>query len=132
MKKKVKTYDLTLFTFSNLKCQCLLKDGIETLQNQLSKTKETLENKNDREINKWMKHVEKTLQILQKQERDHFKYRVDFAKELIEQKKLWDINGNKSTVQTVSYLTGKAKEEDLLIKENTKKRGRKRKKTDKK
>lgn len=118
---------LPLYTFSNLKCQCVLRDGITALQTHLSKTKETLENKNDRDINKWMKHVNKTLEILKQQEREHLRYRTEFARELAEQKKIIDINSNKNHIQTVPYLTGKAKEDDMLLKEETKRKRKKRK-----
>jgi len=121
--------NLTLYSLSNLKCQCVLKDGIETLQNHLSKTKLSLENKNDRDIKKWMQNVDKALEILKRQEQEHYNYRVEFAKEFIAQKKLLDINSEKNNIQTVSYLSGKAKEEDTLLKEQTKKRKKKRKKT---
>jgi hypothetical protein len=78
-----------------------------------------------------MKHVDKTLLALKNMEREHYNYRVEFAKELIEQKKLADINSNRKSIQTLSYKSGQAKEEETLLKETTKKRRKKRKKLEK-
>lgn len=95
-----------------------MSEGIAILREQLAKT--TIQDK------AWIRNMEKSLEMLKKDNQAHFQFRVEYARELIEQKKVFEINGEKHHLQTIAYSTGKEKEDEF---NELQKKSKKRKRT---
>lgn len=94
-----------------------MSEGIAVLREQLAKT--TVQDK------AWIRNMEKSLEMLKKDNQAHFQFRVEYARELIEQKKIFEINGEKHHLQTITYSTGKEKEDEFIeLQKKSKKRKR--------
>lgn len=78
-----------------LACQCLFSDGIEILQKHLSKTRKLLEDgdfKNEREFRALLTRLEKVAEELKRQQRAHFQFRLEYAREMVELVKTQALN----------------------------------------
>jgi len=114
-------------------CKCVFEDGIKVLTEHLSKSRKILDSgeyKNDVEFSRLLKTMKKSVDELKRQQAEHLKFRVEYAREMVELVKTQAINvgPQQKKLQTVPYLTGterKREEERFQQQKRGKKRTRK-------
>lgn len=100
------------------KCQCILEDGIGVLDQHLSKARKILDNgeyRTDGEFSRLLKNQQKALDELKRLQALHLKFRVEYAREMVELVKTQAINvgPQQEKLQTVPYLTGRERLKEL-------------------
>lgn len=104
------------------------------MQTHLSRTRKLLEEAESaaggvgtRQFNQLFKSLQNSLDELKRQNKEHLKFRSDFARELVEHVKMMQINAvpmHQVGLQSLPYPTGKAREAAEAAK---KKKGKKKK-----
>jgi len=124
----------------NFKCECTLTDAIAVVSTHLSRTRKLLDETptgNDRTPTlsnclKILKSIQESIDELKRQNVEHLKFRSEYARELVEHVKVMQINAfpmSQVGLQSLPYLTGKAREAE---KEQQAKKKRSKKKKQKK
>lgn len=85
-----------------------MEDGIQVLSEHLSKTRKLLDDgeyRSDGEFSRLLKSMDKTLGELKKQQAQHLKFRVEYAREMVDLVKTQSINvgPQQQKLQTVPY-----------------------------
>lgn len=102
------------------KCQCILEDALGVLGQHLAQTRAILEKGNyqsDAKFAKLLKAQQTTLDDLKRLQAQHLKYRMDYAREMVELVKTRAINvgPEQEKLQTVPYLTGRERVKQLEL-----------------
>jgi len=100
------------------KCQCILEDGLGVLDQHLSKTRQILDTgtyNTDAEFARILKSQQKSLDELKRLQALHLKFRVEYAREMVDLVKEQAINvgPRQQHLQTVPYVTGRERLEEL-------------------
>jgi len=103
-----------------MKCDCYNEKATLTISKILAEVKP----ENNRELQKWLKRMEHAVILLQEQQKDHFQFQINYAKELNEAKKLFIINTQKMHAPIGG---GTSVIQESLIKEKKKRRNNKKK-----
>ena len=103
------------------------------LHEHLSKTREILDKhtfQNDREFQRLLKSLFKSLEALEEQQKAHLQYRREFARDMVEQVKLNAINVGplQEPLQTVPYLMGEKRIREQETQQNTSKKKKRKQK----
>lgn len=117
-----------LFSLSKFKCECVLNDALGVIGTHLSRTRRLLDGMESGGDTKRFRQVlasmERTFEELKRQNTEHFTFRADYARELVERVKVHRINDG-GPLRTLPYTTGRERGEEE--KEQTKKTRKKRK-----
>lgn len=117
-----------LFSLSKFKCECILNDALNVVGTHLSRTRRLLDDMESGSEKKRFKQLlaslERTFEELKRQNTEHFTFRSDYARELVERVKVHRINDG-GPLQTLPYPTGRERGEEE--KEQAKKARKKRK-----
>lgn len=117
-----------LFSLSKFKCECVLNDALVVVGAHLSRTRKMLdgmENGSDtKRFRQVLTSLERTFEELKRQNTEHFTFRSEYARELVERVKVHSINDG-GPLRTLPYPTGRERGEEE--KEQTKKTRKKRK-----
>ena len=119
--------NLPLYSLSDFKCQCVLTDSLSVMTQHLSQTKKILDEsdfKHERDYKKLLSRLEKILEELKRQNLEHFNFRKEYTREIIDLVKVQQINvgPNQQSLQTLPYLKGKAKTKQIESIKNKKRK----------
>lgn len=100
------------------KCQCILEDALGVLGEHLAKSRTILDNgeyQSDAKFDKLLKTQQKAIDELKRLQAQHLKFRMEYAREMVELVKEQAINvgPQQQKLQTVPYLTGRERVKQL-------------------
>jgi len=76
-----------------MKCDCYAEKATLLISKILAELNNKPENNpNNRELDRWKKRMELAVDLLKEQQKKHFEFQINYAKELNEAKKLFVIN----------------------------------------
>ncbi len=113
----------------DFKCECTLTDALIVIQSHLSRTRKLIDAAGEGATwNRILKAQQDAIDELKRQNKEHLRFRTEYARELVEHVKIMQINAvpmHQVGLQSLPFPTGKAREASEQAKRKTKRKKQK-------